>query len=231
MSNADRASGYFFRGQGLHLACLSILLVALYAASHLPGFRDGSFLGLSTCVWAGLAAANAIVHQVYVWLCWRLELDGQRLTRLFGARAFRLYQIGFAVLILLRPLLAFALGWSNRGTLPIAPWLGYLIAAAMFVPAVYLMYSVRRYFSFERAFGIDHFDVSYRDLPLVRKGIFAWTPNAMYVFGFFILWVPAFAFQSVAALVLAGFSHLYIWVHFYGTEKPDMERIYGKSSD
>jgi len=127
----------------------------------------------------------------------------------------------------LRPVLAFALGWSNRNSLPIEPWIGYLAAVILLVPAIYLVYSVKRYFSFERAFGIDHFDTSYRNMPLIRKGIFTWTPNAMYVFGFLILWVPALLFQSVAALIVAAFSHLYIWVHYYCTELPDMRRIYG----
>jgi hypothetical protein len=217
----------FYQGQVLHLVCLFVLLAAFLAASHAPGFDAGSFLGLSTTVWAALAIGNAIVHQVYVWLCWRLELDGRRLTRRLGDKAFRLYQVGFAILIILRPVLSFALGWSNRGSLPITPWIGYAVAMILLLPAIYLIYSVARYFGFERAFGIDHFDASYREMPLVRKGIFAWTPNAMYVFGFLVLWVPAFLFQSVAALIVAAFSHIYVWVHYYCTEKPDMRRIYG----
>ena len=31
----------------------------------------------------------------------------------------------------------------------------------------------------------------------------------------------------VAALVVAMFSHLYIWVHYICTERPDMRLIYG----
>jgi len=30
-----------------------------------------------------------------------------------------------------------------------------------------------------------------------------------------------------AALAVALFNHLYIWVHYYATELPDMARIYG----
>ncbi|MEP3280569.1 MAG: methyltransferase [Stappiaceae bacterium] len=227
MREARPQKGFFYQGQLLHLVCLVVLLGMLCIVAQIPGFYAGSFLGLPTVSWVVVAVGNAIAHQVYVWLCWRLELDGQRLTRFFGSRAFRLYQVGFALLILLRPILAFALGWSNRGSLPIEPWAGTVIAAFLLLPSLYLVYCVRRYFGFERAFGIDHFDASYRDMPLVRKGIFTWTPNAMYVFGFFILWVPAFLFQSVSALAIAAFSHLYIWVHYYCTEKPDMSRIYG----
>jgi hypothetical protein len=131
------------------------------------------------------------------------------------------------VLILLRPILIFTLGWANRGTLAIDPWLGDAASLVLFAPAVYLMYSVVHSFGIDRAFGIDHFDPAYRTASLVHRGIFRWTPNAMYVFGFFALWIPAFLFQSVAALAVAAFSHAYIWVHFFCTERPDMRRIYG----
>ena len=227
MATSTSSDAILYEGQVLHLILLVALLTGLYLTSFLPGFHDGSFLGLTTTVWAILAVANAIVHQLYVWLCWRLELIDQRLTRRFGPGAFRNYQIGFTVLIVLRPILAFALGWSNQGTLPIDPLAGYVVSALLLLPSVYLVYSIKRYFSFERAYGIDHFDASYRDMPLVRKGIFTWTPNAMYVFGFLALWIPGFLFQSVAALALAAFSHLYIWVHYFCTEQPDMRRIYG----
>ncbi|NKB54523.1 MAG: hypothetical protein GKR97_20350 [Rhizobiaceae bacterium] len=227
MTEPPKHQNLFIEGQFLHLMCLLGLVIGLYLASHLQGFHSGSFLGLSTNTWIVITVADAIAHQVYVWLCWRLELDGQRLTRRFGDQAFRLYQIGFSILMILRPVLAFALAWSNRGSLPIDPWIGYIIGISLLLPSIYLMYCAKRYFSFERAFGIDHFDASYRNLPLVREGIFKWTPNAMYVFGFFMLWAPAFLFQSIAALMVAAFSHIYIWVHYYCTELPDMRRIYG----
>lgn len=158
MTKIEPQKGLFFEGQLAHLVCLAILLLALYAASRLPDVKPGSFLGLSTTAWATLAVTNAILHQVYVWLCWRSELEGRHFTRIFGDHAFRIYQVGFAVLIVLRPILAFALGWSNRGTLAIEPWLGTAISLILLAPSVYLIYSVRRYFGFARAFGIDHFD-------------------------------------------------------------------------
>jgi hypothetical protein len=39
--------------------------------------------------------------------------------------------------------------------------------------------------------------------------------------------MPGIALRSRAALVVALFSHLYICVHYFCTEKPDMKRIYG----
>ena len=47
----------------------------------------------------------------------------------------------------------------------------------------------------------------------------------MYVFGFLLLWIPALAGRSYAALATALFSHAYIWVHWYCTEKPDLRRM------
>ena len=52
----------------------------------------------------------------------------------------------------------------------------------------------------------------------------------MYTIGFFIIWIPPILAASQAGLLLAAFSHLYIWVHYYTTEKPDMDRIYGKTT-
>ena len=91
-----------------------------------------------------------------------------------------------------------------------------------------LAYSVTRYFTYRRAVGIDHFDPSYRNEPLVRHGIFRFTPNAMYTFGLLILWVPGLLAASAAALLAALFSHVYIWVHYFCTERPDMHHIYAK---
>ena len=217
----------FFEGQVLHLFLLVSLIIALAMTAQINGFGDGAFLGIITSTWVVIAVGIAITHQVYVWLCWRLLLADQSRARLLGGKVFFYYKIIFAVLIIGRPVTAFALSWANRGTLPIAPALGIAIACILFIPAAYLMFSIKRYFSFDRAFGIDHFDPAYRSAPLVRMGIFAWTPNAMYVFGFFILWVPAFLFQSTAGFAVAAFSHAYIWVHYFSTEKPDMKRIYG----
>lgn len=228
MVSFSMKKGLFFEGQFTHLICLVFLLLALFSISQLPEFKSGLFLGISTTTWVTFAVTNTIVHQVYVWACWRSELYGGHVSRLFGERAFHIFQIGFAILIVMRPVLVFSLGWSNRGTLAIEPLFGYLISLILLAPSLYLIYCVHRYFGFTRAFGIDHFDDSYRNATLVRQGIFTWTPNAMYVFGFLFLWIPAFLFQSFAALIVAIFSHIYIWVHFYCTEKPDMRQIYKK---
>ena len=99
----------------------------------------------------------------------------------------------------------------------------------LLIPAAYLFYSVKRYFGFKRAFGIDHFDNGYRSMPFEHRGIFRFTRNGMYIYGFLLLWVPAFWWASLAALSVAVFNHLYIWVHYFATELPDIKRIYSET--
>jgi protein-S-isoprenylcysteine O-methyltransferase Ste14 len=216
-----------FEHQVAHLIALVLLLAGLLLASRIEGLSAGEFLGLGTEGWIRLAVANAVVHQVFVWFCWRTELHGGLLTRHLGRRAFPVYAILFAVLILARPVLVTAVAYANRGTLAWNDTLTGILAVLCALPGVYLLYSVKRYFGFRRAFGIDHFDPAYRSAPLVRKGIFRYCRNAMYVYGFLVLWVPGLAFRSIGALFVAAFAHMYIWVHYACTEKPDMVRIYG----
>jgi protein-S-isoprenylcysteine O-methyltransferase Ste14 len=65
-------------------------------------------------------------------------------------------------------------------------------------------------------------------MPFVRQGIFRFTANGMYVYGFLMLWAIGLWWASAAALVVAAFNHAYIWVHYYATELPDIRRIYGR---
>jgi len=215
-----------FAGQVTHALLLIALGACVLLAASLPGFFDGEFGGLSTQAWLALVVGNAVAHQLYVWFCWRLELHAGGLTRVFGTAAFTAYAIVFTFLIVARPVLVTILSISNTGTLPLDGNAARLAAILLCVPVAYLGYSIRRYFGFARAFGIDHFDAAYGQRSLVSSGIFRFTPNAMYVFGFLLLWIPALYFRSTAGAVAAAFSHAYIWVHYLTTEKPDMATIY-----
>jgi protein-S-isoprenylcysteine O-methyltransferase Ste14 len=137
--------------------------------------------------------------------------------------------VGFSILGISRAALVLVVAVSNRDTLNMDPLALKLLAIIALIPAAYLFYSVKRYFGFKRAFGIDHFDERYRSLPPVRKGILRLTRNGMYVFGFLLLWVPGLWFASLTGLSVALFNHLYIWVHYFTTELPDMKRIYGQA--
>lgn len=138
-----------------------------------------------------------------------------------------MYQAVFVVFLLSRPVTMVLLAISDHETVEIPLVARIATSALLLIPAIYTLYSAARYFGIARACGIDHFDPSYRDLPMVRKGIFRFTSNAMYTFAFLLLWAIAVACASWAAIVVALFSHAYIWVHYICTERPDMRLIYG----
>ena len=67
---------------------LLLLGSSALVASRLPGFSDGDWAGLATRTWFWLVVANAVIHQLYVWFCWRIELYARGLTRVLGPAAF-----------------------------------------------------------------------------------------------------------------------------------------------
>ncbi len=221
-----RKSQMFFYGQGIHAALLLVLLVGIWTLLQVPDYRTGGLWGVSTVVWFWAATMAAVLHQIYVWFCWRAELHYGLISRLFKQNGFLYFSRIFLFLVILRPVLVLLLAIANANTLIFPRPFLWLFAAVLLVPVVYLFYSIVKYFGFERATGIDHFDVSYRDRPLVREGIFRYFRNAMYVIGPLALWVPALFFASKAALLAAVFEQIYIWVHYFCTEKPDMGIIY-----
>ena len=208
---------------------LLLLLTGVYfIAIYTPGVMSGELWGYPTLYWLLLALLIPILHQIYVVLCWRLELYTQRLSVWFGEKAFAFYKRWFTILILSRPITLVLLALSNKNTLVLDPYIALGIVVVLLIPSLYLFYSVKRYFGFDRAFGIDHFQPEkFRNVPLVNKGIFRFTDNGMYTCGFLLLYLPALIWLSQAALLVALFQHLYIWVHHYCTEKPDMKVIYG----
>ena len=216
-----------FQKQGWHFAVLVLLLAGVYFLAQ-GDVLAGKFWGISTQTWLWIAVIVPVLHQIIVGLLWRAELYHRQLTRWFGDNNFRVYKALFTILFVARPISLICLGFANYGTITWHPILVYLLAGILFIPAAYSMYSVIRYFGINRAYGIDHFDPSYREKPFVRQGIYRYTDNAMYKFVFMILWVIALVVFSKAALLAAAFSHLYIWVHFYCTELPDIHYIYGQ---
>lgn len=205
------------------------MLAAGVGVTSIESVRQGSALGLGADEWIWLSIGLAIAHQAWVWLCWRSELCLRLPSRLLGDRAFRLYAAIFAVLGIARVTAVWILAAANRGTIDLGVSLSRALAILLAIPMLYLFYSVWRYFGFRRALGADHFEPAYRRAELERRGIFRYTRNGMYVCGFLVLWVPALWWRSAAALWLALINHLYIWIHYFATELPDMRRIYGEA--
>lgn len=189
--------------------------------------QQGELWNLPSVAWLWLTVAAAVAHQVYTWVLWRFELYANQLTRWFGDHGFSLFAVGFALLGLSR-LLILPLAVANRGSLSLPDPVRWGLGGLFLLLAMYLFYSVARYFSFRRALGLDHFKPNEaRRWSLVDRGIFRFTSNGMYTVGFLLLWAIGLMFESPAALVSALFQHLYIWIHYYCTEQPDMEFIYG----
>lgn len=217
-----------FKKQGWHLLFLVILLVGVAALAR-GDVLTGQLWGISTQAWLWIAIAVPVAHQIIVGVIWRGQLYHNWMKNVFGENGFFVYKIIFTILFVARPISIILLGISNRNTLPLDPILAYVLAVILFIPAAYGMYSVVHYFGIDRAYGIDHFEPEiYRDKPFVKQGMFKYTDNAMYKIVFLILWVIALVFLSQAALLVAVFSHIYIWVHFYFTELPDIRHIYNK---
>ena len=204
-----------WKGQLLHFVCLACLLVFVYATWRHQGEP------FPVAFW--IAIACPIVHQVFVWLAWRFELQSGVTTRIMG---FRGYVICFFLLFGSRFVSLLVLSWLDRESLGLDTLPRTAITALLVVPGMYAAYSVKVYFGMARAAGADHFDSEFRTRPLVREGIFRFTDNAMYAVAFLLFWAVAVAFNSTAALTVAGFSHVYIWVHYYSTERPDMVFLY-----
>ncbi len=219
-----------FKYQIWHLFSLVILILAatLYL-SNKPAILDGVLWGVNTTTWFYLAMATPIIHQIYVWLVWRFELHLRAFSNKLGTKqAFNIYAIGFSFLFISRLITILFLAISSKNTLHLNPLIAYIIVALITPLVIYLFYSVKKYFTIERAYGIDHFDKNYNE-PYVKKGIFKYSNNGMYVFGLLILYLPGLLLLSESALLVALFNHVYIWVHYYFTERPDMVVIYGNA--
>jgi len=223
--------GFLFERQVLHFVFLIILLGLVLVASSVGGFLTGSFWGVSTSTWFYIALTIPIAHQVFVWFVWRTQLHFALITKWFGQAGFKSYSIIFFVLFISRLIFIIILALSNKNSLHFNQLVLSGLALIILIPNVYLLRSVNKYFGYKRALGIDHFDLSYRHKPLIREGIFRLTSTAMYVFGLLILWIPGLLYASSAALIAALFNHIYIWVHYFTTEKPDMKKIYGSQGN
>ncbi|RKZ13524.1 hypothetical protein DRQ32_01425 [bacterium] len=203
----------------MHIGCLLLLLAVVWVVWR--------YLGSPQPIAFWCAVAVPVVHQVFVWLAWRVELQSAGTSKLIG---FDGYIAVFFLLFGGRFIALLAVAWLDRGSLGLDMAARVLAVTVLTLPGLYAMYSVHRYFGMPRASGADHFDRSYRDEPLVTEGIFRFTNNGMYLYAFLLFWAVAVAFNSSAALVVAAFSHAYIWVHYFATEKPDMVYLYASQA-
>ena len=212
---------FFFKHQIWHLGGTIVLFYIGFQFVDLSN-NTNTFLGISVFEWFLVAMTIPLVHQTYVWICWRSELCWKSISNTIG---FKGYVIIFFILIISR-LTAIVLCFVDYGSLYKPGWLAWILGLILFIPGVYTMYSVKKYFGFLRAAGADHFDPKYRNLPFENRGIFKWTPNAMYVFAIGIPFSFAVATGSQSMFVVAIYTYISIWLHYFCTEKPDIAIIY-----
>ena len=212
---------FFFRRQIWHLGGTIILF---YIGTQFVDLESNTntFLGVRTSGWFLIAMSIPLIHQAYVWICWRSELCWKYISNTIG---FKGYVIIFFILIISR-LSAIVLCFVDYGSLYKPGLLAWILGLILFIPGAYTMYSVKKYFGFLRAAGADHFDSKYRDMPFENRGIFKWTPNAMYVFAIGFPFSFAVATGSQSMFIVAIYTYISIWLHYFCTEKPDFTVIY-----
>ena len=220
----DNKFNFFFKHQVWHLGGTIILF---YIGSKFADLNSNTntFVGISALNWFMIAMSIPLLHQTYVWMCWRSELCWKSISNTIG---FKGYVIIFFILIISR-LSAIVLCFIDYGSLYTPGWSAWSLAVIIFIPGAYTMYSVKKYFGFLRAAGADHFDTKYRDMPFEKRGIFKWTPNAMYVFAIGIPFGFAVATGSQSMFVVSIYTYISIWLHYFCTEKEDFKVIYGNN--
>ena len=215
---------FFFKNQIWHIGGLILLF---YIGCQIVDFENNSnvFLGISVKNWFLFSMMTPLIHQSYVWLCWRSELCWKIISRTIG---FKVYVIIFFILAILR-LSSIGLCFADYGSWFTPGWMAWMVAILIFVPFVYTIYSIKKYFGFLRATGKDHFDPSYKNIPFEKRGIFKWSSNAMYTFAVAVFFSFAISAGSKAMFVFAAYSYIGTWLHYFCTEKEDFKVIYGNN--
>jgi len=212
---------FFFKHQVWHIGG-TIILFYIGAQFADLNINENTLLGINAFNWFMIAMSMPLIHQTYVWICWRSELCWKLISNTIG---FKGYVIIFFILIISR-LSAIVLCFVDYGSLYEPGLLAWILSIILFIPGIYTMYSVKKYFGFFRAAGADHFDLKYRDMPFEKRGIFKWSPNAMYIFAIGIPFAFAVATGSKSMFIIAIYTYISIWLHYFCTEKEDFKYIY-----
>ena len=74
---------FFFRHQIWHLGGTIVLF---YIGAQLVGLdsNTNTFLGISALSWFLIAMSIPLIHQAYVWICWRSELCWKTISNSIG---------------------------------------------------------------------------------------------------------------------------------------------------
>ncbi len=198
-------------------------------ASLILLFTGIFYLLTQDIMWTMISFATIAIHQAFVVVVWRRELVGNHLTKRFGRHFFNIFMVLSYTLFMLRFVSAIVASFMEKNTLDVDPLAIVALVVFFGILSMWAILSVLMFFGLKRTVGIDHFQKSvYRDVPLVRTGIFALSRNAMYLLGMLAFFIPAFLAESSLGIYVALFNYCAMWVHYWATELPDMRYIYGR---
>jgi len=210
-----------FKYQSYHLAVFLVLgSILWFLSASLPDDERVFGIGVHSWIWISWSAVG--VFHAWVVVFWRLELHFRKISEWFGASGFTLFRIGFVGFAGTGFLALLPIAFLTHNTVSIDPRLKFALIAITTAGALWTLYSVFVYFGPNRAFGADHFFEEYRNKPLERRGSFRYIPNSMYTLALLLLYHPGLFYESSFALLLALFHHLFVWTHYFCTEKPDL---------
>ena len=94
----DNKLKFFFKNQIWHIGGLILLF---YVGYQMVDFENNLnvFFGISAKNWFLFSMATPLIHQGYVWLCWRSELCWKTISRTIG---FKAYVLIFFIIAILR---------------------------------------------------------------------------------------------------------------------------------
>ena len=215
-----------FQYQFYHLAAYLILGVILITGTTFLPHDQKRLWGMTVMQWTIFSWIFAGPFQAWVVILWRLEYHSAFLSSRFGKNGFTIFRAGFVILALLRLLPLVPISLLTQGSLNIPRWIAWIITALTTPFIIWGLYSVFAYFGINRAFGGDHFFEKYREKTLVKKGTFKYIPNSMYTIVLLGLYHPGLMLMSTTGLLAALIHHLFVWVHYFCTEKPDIKVIH-----
>ena len=215
-----------FKNQSYHL--LAYILLGAFLIQYSEQFYIDSIkvLGISAYNWVLFSWITAGVFQFWVMLFWRLEYHLGKISKWFGKSGFSIFRAGFIFFGIARLLsvIPISMATNNSFEMNIVIRLILIIGTTPFI--IWGLFSVIKYFGINRAFGADHFFEEYRKKPLENRGLFKYVPNSMYTIVLLLLYHPGLFFESYLGLIVASVHHIFVWVHYFCTEKPDMREIY-----
>ena len=225
---ADPTVNKIFEYQGYHLLAFVLLGGVLYWTTKVYPDGQNRVAGLSTSQWIWFSWIFAGIFQFWVAFFWRRELYGGRISAHLGKAGFLFFRIGFVVFGLARLLPVVPIALTSRHSASIPEWIAVPFLLLTIPLSLWGLYCATFYFGLTRASGADHFLPGYRGANLEKRGIYKYIPNAMYTVVLLALYPPGLIWQSAPALVVAAAHHAFVWTHYFCTEKPDLEQIYGQ---